>query len=149
MSKSKNIFSELSMYFKSDVSNMTAWLFSEILKSVFPPLRGIIKEKRVNCKVPVGEEIRFILQGISSGVKSISGLASGNLGSLLRIRKSSIFDGLMNSDDVDWRTFQKRMLLNIKSSPPRSLRGRRRRHSAKKPSRRSKETRWGTGCPPA
>ena len=121
MSKGKNIFSELSMYFKSDVSNMTAWMFTSILKRVFPSLGGIVKAKRGNSKVTMDAEIRFILQGISSGVKNISGLVSDKFGSLLRIKSSSIFDGLMNSDEVDWRTFLKKMLLNINNLTAKEL----------------------------
>ena len=50
MNKSKNIFSELDMFFNSNVNNMTVLLFSEILKTVFPSLWVIVKEKRSNSK---------------------------------------------------------------------------------------------------
>ncbi|MBQ6577037.1 MAG: hypothetical protein IJL91_04745 [Bacteroidales bacterium] len=53
------------------------------------------------------------INAFSTGARNVSGLAISGFGSLLRVGKSSLFDGLFNSDDFDWRKSSRKRYLPV------------------------------------
>ena len=81
---------------------------------MFAGLGRLFKDKRENCKTAILEEVKFLLHGIATGAKNISTLCgSARLGSLMRLHKSVVFEGLLNREDLNWRQFLLKVTTNL------------------------------------